>query len=940
MFKNARRPVTYGKTTRRYLLSESQDDQSHRRLWREPSSRRRASPSESPDLGLQQSLSTAQKFDVPSSESDAPAPRLVRPLKKRKLTPPAADSSESLDQACGSGNGAAGGSAAIIDEFDVPLSEDELPQPRKKTAQIMTKSLPKSSSQSYAKNQEHSRKRSPSLQLKLEASPRPKTREPHLKPTPTDASGASGSKVLPGLPETIDVPHSASKHAAGDKSRQRSVGLSSKAKPSRKLGYAGKQPSARPPIQAEPRPLPEQRRPHTPPNHEESDDPISSTQDRAHVSVKLTPGGLDLIGLTFDDGTSQKVSAASKEAEMNRHQIKEPDTPRRRKLKDRLANLGPNEDTDTSISYLPAGSLDYGEPQAEHSQGHIRAGGVLDVEPQMDDQLISRNGLGDALAGRRKVTYGRQRSHLSESQLDENAIWSVPLEDASVRPAGRRLLSPVLRDNSASQEQSLELSDDEEVSNEQTLRSVHELRAAGEARRTGFLLDTMFDDIQAATSTGSARGAAFRLADKLLEPGFSDEFVRHGSLSNLFNLRAFKQDQFVSSAFAVAMLQVVPLVPIAELRGQGHVSTIIGNFETLLPWSTPLMNVCKAKKANMSRIHQADLNRLCRLCCARSSWESIGSQHLTPRLIGLQGLEICIRRLRKAGAMYRLVTMETFSKISSMLKLLVDRDGDNRTTSDIGELEGRLAISAMESLSVGEFLGHGKAGTKSSETVVEDIATSLPYILRSAPTMQNGLISLALRLCLNVTTKYASSCNAFAKRDAIAAVTKLIKESFERAEQADPAKERDDIVDNLVLGLGFLTNLTEEIPECRAKFNQPSANDESELSTLLAIFQARHENAASAVTESETKINVAFGYLAVLLCSLCLDANIRAHVASVLADSSLMMLRQAMAQFVVFHRSIDMGLDPSEEDTELNPQAAFVERLQQVLSALNTVCKA
>lgn len=913
MFKNARRPVTYGKNTRRYLLSESQDDNSHRRLWRESSPNRRASP---------------------SSESDIPAPRLVRPLKKRKLTPPAPNTTEQIDQACGPDSRAGASRATGLDEFDVPLSEDERPQARKKTAQLIAKS----SSQSFAKNQEHSRKRSPSAQLKLEASPRLKTRKPHPKATSISVYGVAEAKQLPVFPDTVDVPLSPSKPPAKEKVPHRSTDPSGKAKPLRKVGYTAKPSSALPQVTARPRLVQEQKRPHTPPSHEESDDPLSSPQHRAHASLKLTPGGLNLTGLTFEDGTAQNDSTAFEDAALARKAIQEPDTPRRRKLKDRLAHVAPSEGLDVSTKDSSNTSLDHGEPQVELSQGHIRVGGFPDAESLGDPQLVSRNGLGEALAGRRKVTYGRQRSHLSESQLDENAMWSVPLEDTSVRPPGRRLLSPILRNNPASQEKSLELSEDE-ASNEPTLRTVHELRAAGEARRTGFLLDTIFDDIQAATSTGSARGAAFRLADKLLEPIFPDEFVRHGSLSSLFNLRTIEQDQFVSSAFAVAMLQVVPLVPIAELQGQGHVSTVLQQFEGLLEDGGPLMSACKAKKANMSRVHQADLNRMCRLSCARSSWTNLGPHQVTPRLIGLQGLEICVRRLRKAGAMYRLVSMETFMKVSEMLRALVESDRDNETAPDIDEAERHLAISILESLSVGEFLGPGKADKPLSEAAIEDIATSLPIILRSAPTTKDGVISLALRLCLNVTTKSASSCSAFAKRDVITAVTKSIQESFQRAEQADLAHERDDIVDNLVLGLGFLTNLTEEVPQCRSEFNQAPANGENELASLLAIFQARHENAASAVTESETKVNVAFGYLAVLLCSLCLDANIRAHVASVLGDSSLMMLRQAMAQFVVFHRSIDMGLDSSDEDAQLNPQAAFVERLQQVLSALNTVCK-
>ena len=604
-----------------------------------------------------------------------------------------------------------------------------------------------------------------------------------------------------------------------------------------------------------------------------------------------------------------------------------PGTPRR-KLKDRLAGTktpgrqliedkGPADEPD---KVLPMQSPHSGlrRPPADTSVGESH-------------HSIVQSGFGDAIGSRRKVTYGRQRSHLSAAQEDESTAWSLPLEEGSTANSGRRLHMSTFQDTAKSQSSAAEVSDTEDTV-ERPLRSVHELIAAGGARRTDNLLDSIFDDIQAASSVSSARGAVFRLALKLLEPAFPAEFVRNGSLNRLFTLKLTHRDRFIDSSYAIALLQVVPLAPVAEFGGTGHIATLLRHFSSLLDTNTPLLRAGKMKKANMSRIHLADLAEICHLVTSALHWEDIGAQEIGPSLLGLKGFDLYTRRLRKAGYMHQLVDAPTFNLISQNLQ---KTDSESITAAVLSEV--RLAVSTLESLSIGELSCGDQSQCATNELAISAIAASLPAVLNSENFGNGEVSSLFLRLCLNLSTKLVADCYIFARDAVTSAVVLMIRLGFKTLESAPNPDERDLAIDNLVLGLGFLTNLTEEFPDCRELFVRPKVTGKTDLDTLLNIFQARHESAASAVTESETKANVAFGYLAVLLCSLCLNDKVRNLVASELKDGQLMKLRESMAQFVVFHRSIDITIDP-EEGVPANPQTLFVERLQEVLSALNTVC--
>lgn len=85
-------------------------------------------------------------------------------------------------------------------------------------------------------------------------------------------------------------------------------------------------------------------------------------------------------------------------------------------------------------------------------------------------------------------------------------------------------------------------------------------------------------------------------------------------------------------------------------------------------------------------------------------------------------------------------------------------------------------------------------------------------------------------------------------------------------------------------------------------------------------------------SEREASLNVAFGYLSVLLSYLCLNKTVRFMISSQLQGGSLKKLLDAVQEFLHYHREIDANIHQDEEGVDV--QADFIDRLQRLIDGL------
>jgi hypothetical protein len=88
------------------------------------------------------------------------------------------------------------------------------------------------------------------------------------------------------------------------------------------------------------------------------------------------------------------------------------------------------------------------------------------------------------------------------------------------------------------------------------------------------------------------------------------------------------------------------------------------------------------------------------------------------------------------------------------------------------------------------------------------------------------------------------------------------------------------------------------------------------------------------VSEEETKVNVAFGYLSVLLGFLCFNKSIDRHVRTRLADGTLRHLIISVEDFLNYHKMAEEIQDCEEN---VSVKTVFVNRLEGVVAKLRAL---
>lgn len=87
-----------------------------------------------------------------------------------------------------------------------------------------------------------------------------------------------------------------------------------------------------------------------------------------------------------------------------------------------------------------------------------------------------------------------------------------------------------------------------------------------------------------------------------------------------------------------------------------------------------------------------------------------------------------------------------------------------------------------------------------------------------------------------------------------------------------------------------------------------------------------------------SECNVPFGYLSVLLSSLCINSRVRAQVRKRLHGQTIEPLLKAVEEFLVYHQQVEDQLRPREGVEEGRP--GFVQRVVDMISRLRRAADA
>ncbi|KAI9790377.1 MAG: hypothetical protein M1816_005195 [Peltula sp. TS41687] len=529
-----------------------------------------------------------------------------------------------------------------------------------------------------------------------------------------------------------------------------------------------------------------------------------------------------------------------------------------------------------------------------------------------------------------KVTYAHQRSYLTETSLDEELFSQTPpnsqFSSYSQAHRGGGMGAPVSLSRLSS------FAEEEDVSSTGNIKSIHELREAGGAKRFMNEIEGILEDIddRSASSMSTRRTSLLELARKLSQKSNARRFLDLGLNRRLFNQLDTADDIISSCAFASIMLHLSREG--METHSLLHICQA-GAFEMLtrlLRIDQDVTLVAKDKRNGLSRVSQALVSDFRILVTQLPCWTTAPEQ-VSPRAIGLITFENLLRSLREAGDTYHTLSPESIDVILSVIDRMPGF-GSNQPLSAQEMQEIETAISIFDACTMTSGLKFGSSAQEAAWTLT--ITKWLLFVTGDLTDELKQIQLTVLRLVLNVTNNSSSLCDTLSSPAVIRALAHTIDSEFHRqAETLDRDDEDVYSIDYLILTLATITNLLERSDNIRKHILDEQIDGTSVLDALLQHFLRGLKRTAEADSMEETHFNVAFGYLSVLLSSLCLRDDMRPPICSRMPGQTIQPILGAAIEFLDYHQLVDSQMSESDR-AGAGAQDGFTVKLREMIERL------
>ncbi|KAF2158135.1 hypothetical protein K461DRAFT_264923 [Myriangium duriaei CBS 260.36] len=507
-----------------------------------------------------------------------------------------------------------------------------------------------------------------------------------------------------------------------------------------------------------------------------------------------------------------------------------------------------------------------------------------------------------------KHTYSQTRSYLKEV---------MSFEESLLQPLTTELPDPM---NKAKLKGNADLEFDDEPS--QTLRSVHELRAAGSKKRFVDDMEAIIDDIKDHTRSAWSRrrSALMELSQKLLGSDFALRFAESSYATVITKeLRTLETtDQVADTILLVIIAQLtyrdMPLHLVDDLRASSIVlwlSSYVGNDKKPSALAKDRVN-------NMSKMSQESYLDFMRSIKDSTFWGGVGPNMVGSEVLALKALQGVLLKTRKTGQ--RQPVISGHQQIEQLVLMVRTSDASNPDQ----DLKRHLALSILEAEST-SMASQSIASTMvwTAQTIADLVRPFSDMLVLDHP--NKDYAASYLRLLLNVTNNQPGNCASFAStNNAISSLFSYIAKSFAAVNASE------DELDLLLLSLGLAINLAEHSDTVRQYIPPPV------LDALTQTYVRGEQASSQASSLEQSRINVAHGYLAILLANLCLNDGVKTIIKAQLPGQDIEMLVRSVEEFLGYHRRVDSGEQLDEELAEVRDEnwGGFTERLGAVVERL------
>ena len=492
-------------------------------------------------------------------------------------------------------------------------------------------------------------------------------------------------------------------------------------------------------------------------------------------------------------------------------------------------------------------------------------------------------------------TYGKQRSHLKD-MLTSNKTERQPSSQTSLQ----ELVAQV--DYLASTQNQFEMdAESDDPNGGPQLKSIHELRQAGLANRFDRDVETLLEDIESGNKSLRIQ-ALMQLVRKLQEQSFKRQMLGSCKLNRI--IACAEQELDVPSATVLLMgLYTMAVSEAATAQCLAQIYAAALNMSPmLLQEHRSITRIGRDRKENLSKMLMRDLGDFEAHVLEQSvRVEGLEHQHIVPARVMLQCLEHGLRRLMELAEPPPEPTAETLVLV---LRLMAKHLAGLQTISpEAGSLEGlRLLLSWLELTAAAstEFMH------RAPPSLIIDIGDTLADVMVWARKDHAQLEQSCIRSAVELSNGNLLVCQQFANTRILSAAFDVVSHHFERLALGDSNDSLDENnLNSVILSLGLLLSLADGSESARASTMIPTDDGSTNIEKLTTYFSRHLQEADDATTADSIQLLIPFGYVSLLLCTLCLDGSVRAYVASTLKEEGLKELVMRASTFLDQMKSVD-----------------------------------
>ena len=569
-----------------------------------------------------------------------------------------------------------------------------------------------------------------------------------------------------------------------------------------------------------------------------------------------SPSSLDLPGLLLDDKQSKGSYEKAKHPRTSWEPLSQSVALKARptKIVDTLHQSNKDQDQpwDSSVEVYGSTSSDI-KSESAHSD-FSAPGGAFTVQTslsgisqcvtsQSQDHLsISSQARSSLFGGGHRVTYARQRSYLTDTDLREAGIIDLPISPDSYNRRGHGRRGPRDQLPISQSLQSPEEFGDLVDPQGGTMRSIHELREAGGNVRLISELEAILDDL-GDHQLGSASISRSRLIDlvvKLEDPLNCRLFVDQGMESRLILDIGSSEDLISNGLLVAALLQLMACSSSRLLLTQVGNVRVVRFLTDLLGSDQDILYHARLRENNVSKAVQGDLKDLRSALLDSAVWKAGNPSLLSCQVLSLQCLELLVRQTREAGSLSEVLSANAIERVVATSVPQLSTKAPRPIAVSVICLE--LAVSILESCTINNA-AECQASLWSGETL-ERIIGLLPLLALWKGEECGPTRTLALRLYLNLTNNSPSICDEFSTSEVVSVLFDIVISHFEKLADSTLEVDRALLLDDLILSLGSLINLADLSNVARRLVMDLHHESQSYLDILLQLFLNKSKNAA------------------------------------------------------------------------------------------------